>query len=186
MTTPYEVLFRKNEFIVPLKVFGCTCFVRDHRPSVGKLNPRAVKCIFVGYSSVQKGYKCWSHSERHLFVSMDVTFRESEPFYGEKTDLSSLFSSLDSPIIDSDHHEKESEASDIREGDNQPRRMEIVIESVSRSTNEPNSISVDEASREGENGHAQNVPAQQQLREIDVINGGSTSTQANDSTGLRL
>ena len=26
---------------------------------------------------------------------MDVTFRESEPFYGEKTDLSSLFESLD-------------------------------------------------------------------------------------------
>jgi len=186
MKTPYEMLFGKNEFIVPPKVFGCTCFVRDHRPSVGKLDPRAVKCIFVGYSSVQKGYKCWSPSERRLFVSIDVTFRESEPFYGEKTDLSSLFSSLDSPIIDSDHHEKESEASDIREGDNQPRRMEIVIESVSRSTNEPNSISVDEASREGENGHAQNVPAQQQLREIDVINGGSTSTQANDSTSLRL
>ena len=28
-------------------------------------------------------------------MSMDVTFRESEPFYGEKTDLSSLFESLD-------------------------------------------------------------------------------------------
>ena len=62
-------------------------------------------------------------------MSMDVTFRESEPFYGEKTDLSSLFSSLDSPIIGSDDQERESEASDIREGDNQPRRMEIVIES---------------------------------------------------------
>lgn len=68
-----------------------TCFVRDHRPSVGKLDPRAVKCIFVGYSSGQKGYKCWSSSDRRLFVSMDVTFRESIPFYGEKTDLSFMF-----------------------------------------------------------------------------------------------
>ena len=91
MKTPHEILFGKNEFIIPLKVFGCTCFVRDHRPSVGKLDPRAVKCIFVGYSSMQKGYKCWSPSERRLFVSMDVTFRESEPFYGEKTDLSFMF-----------------------------------------------------------------------------------------------
>jgi hypothetical protein len=35
----------------------------------------------------------------HLDVSMDVTFRESEPFYGEKIDLSSSFSNLDSPVI---------------------------------------------------------------------------------------
>ncbi|WVZ58981.1 hypothetical protein U9M48_009193 [Paspalum notatum var. saurae] len=71
---------------------------KDHRPSMGKLDPRAVKCIFVGYSSMQKGYKCWNPSERRLFVSMDVTFRESESFYGEKTDLSfmSEFNSVES------------------------------------------------------------------------------------------
>lgn len=91
MKTPCEMLLGENKFLVPPKVFGCTCFVRDHRPSVGKLDPRAVKCIFVGYSSGQKGYKCWSPSDRRLFVSMDETFRESIPFYGEKTDLSFMF-----------------------------------------------------------------------------------------------
>ena len=45
----------------------------------------------MGYSSSKKGYKCWCPTERRLFVSMDVTFRESKPYYGEKTDLSSLF-----------------------------------------------------------------------------------------------
>jgi hypothetical protein len=34
------------------------CFVQDNRPNVGKLNLRAVKYIFVGYSSTQKGYVC--------------------------------------------------------------------------------------------------------------------------------
>lgn len=63
MKTPYEMIFGRNEFIVLPKVFGCTCFVRDHRPLVGKLDPRAVKCIFIGYSSEQKGYKCRSPSE---------------------------------------------------------------------------------------------------------------------------
>jgi hypothetical protein len=48
MKTPYEMTFGENEFIVPLNVFGCMCFARDHRPSVGKLDPRAVKCIFLG------------------------------------------------------------------------------------------------------------------------------------------
>jgi len=59
MKSPDELMLGRREFKVPPKVFGCVCFVRDHRPSVGKLDPQAVKCIFVGYSSTQKGYKCW-------------------------------------------------------------------------------------------------------------------------------
>ena len=59
---------------------------------MGKLDPRAVKCVFVGYSATQKGYVCWSPVERRLFVSMDVTFRESEPYYS---------SEVMSPFVDS-------------------------------------------------------------------------------------
>lgn len=79
--TPIEMLKGENKFILPLKVFGCVCFVKDNRPALGKLDPRSVKCIFVGYSDTQKGYVCWSPVERKLFVSMDVTFREHEPYY---------------------------------------------------------------------------------------------------------
>lgn len=95
MKSPCEMLLGENIFLVPPKLFGCTCFVRDHRPSVGKLDPRALKCIFIGYPAGQRGYKCWSPAEQRRFVSMDVTFREAEPFYGEKTDLSALFEDLD-------------------------------------------------------------------------------------------
>ncbi|XBI69219.1 hypothetical protein VPH35_048321 [Triticum aestivum] len=82
--TPIECLYGSNSFIVPPKIFGCTCFVHDYRSSAGKLDPRAVKCIFVGYSSTKKGYRCWSPTERRFFVSMDVTFHEKEPFYSLK------------------------------------------------------------------------------------------------------
>ena len=43
---------------LPLKVFGCTVFV--HLPSHlrSKLDPRAEKCVFVGYAPNKKGYKC--------------------------------------------------------------------------------------------------------------------------------
>ena len=95
MKSPCELMFGETKFVVPPKLFGSTCFVRDHRPSVGKLDPRAVKCVFLGYYSSQQGYKCWCPSEKRRFVSMDVTFRESEPFYGESTDLSLLFGELD-------------------------------------------------------------------------------------------
>ena len=35
-------------------------------------------------------------------MSMDVTFRESKPFYGENTNLCSLFYDLDSPSMGGD------------------------------------------------------------------------------------
>ena len=54
-----------------------------------------------------------------------MTFRESEPFYGERTDLSSLFD-LDSPSMDDACREGELEASRIEEGE-QPR---VVVGSI--------------------------------------------------------
>jgi hypothetical protein len=64
MKSPCEMLLGENKFLVAPKVFGCTCFVRDHKPLVGKLDPQAVKCVSIGYPSGQKGYKCWSPIER--------------------------------------------------------------------------------------------------------------------------
>lgn len=63
------------------------CFVRDHRPSVGKLDPRAVRCIFIDYASSQKGYQCWDLIGRKLYASMDVTFREHEPYYATQVEV---------------------------------------------------------------------------------------------------
>jgi hypothetical protein len=99
MKTPCEMLWGEDKFVVPPKVFGCTCFVRDQRPSVGKLDPRVVKCIFVRYPTGQKGYKYLSPSERRFFISMEVTFQKSLPFYGERIDLSFMFEP-DSTSID--------------------------------------------------------------------------------------
>ena len=87
--TPYDQLFPNNSlFPIDPKVFGCTCFVRDVHPQVSKLDPKSLKCIFVGYSCVQKGYRCYYPTLRHSFVSTDVTFFETTPF-----SLSSLVTS---------------------------------------------------------------------------------------------
>jgi hypothetical protein len=53
--SPIECLTGEVTYVVPPRVFGCVCFVRDHIPFVGKLDPRALKCVFVGYSGKQKG-----------------------------------------------------------------------------------------------------------------------------------
>ena len=78
--TPYLQLFPNNSlFPIYPKVFRCTCFFRDVRPQVSKLDPISLKCIFVGFSLVQKGYKCYCFTLRHYFVSTDVTFFDTTP-----------------------------------------------------------------------------------------------------------
>jgi hypothetical protein len=45
------------------------------------MDPRARKYLFVGYSSTQKGYKCYHPHSGKLFVSMDVTFLKQEAYF---------------------------------------------------------------------------------------------------------
>ena len=51
--SPLETLKGQNTYTVPPKVFGCVCFV--HIKDAGKLDPRALRCVFIGYSPTQKG-----------------------------------------------------------------------------------------------------------------------------------
>ena len=79
--TPYHQLFPNNPlFPIDPKVFGCTCFVRDVCPQVSKLDSNSLKYIFVGYSRVQIGYKCYCPPLRRYFVSTDVAFFEITSF----------------------------------------------------------------------------------------------------------
>lgn len=52
--TPIEVWSGTPADYSQLKVFGCTAYAHVDN---GKLEPRAVKCLFLGYSSGVKGYK---------------------------------------------------------------------------------------------------------------------------------
>jgi hypothetical protein len=69
---------------LPLKIFGCTAFVHEHK-QISKLEPRAIKCVFVGYSPTQKGYKCFYPNSKRLLVTMDVTLFENKPFFLEQS-----------------------------------------------------------------------------------------------------
>ena len=58
------------------KVFGCECYVHLYPNQTKKLSSRALKCVFVGYSNSQKGYKCYFPTGKRIIVSKDVTFNE--------------------------------------------------------------------------------------------------------------
>ena len=104
--TPYHILFPNGPmFPIEPRIFGCTCFVCSH---VSKLDSKSLKCIFLGYSRVQKGYRCYCPSLRRYLVSIDVTFLENVPFsllsthtsQREEDDL--LVYTLASPIVSPD------------------------------------------------------------------------------------
>ena len=65
---------------IPLRVFEYSAFVHIHSQHRGKLDARAKKCIFVGYSSNKKGFKCYCPSSKNFFHSMDVSF-ENIPYF---------------------------------------------------------------------------------------------------------
>lgn len=64
--TPLEVLSPHHSTAkgVSPKVFGCVCFVHIHGPTRSKLDPKSLKCVFVGYSPTQKGYKYYHPPSR--------------------------------------------------------------------------------------------------------------------------
>nr|ABA93547.1 retrotransposon protein, putative, Ty1-copia subclass [Oryza sativa Japonica Group] len=57
-----------------LRVFGCTAYAHVDN---GKLEPRANKCIFLGYPSSVKGYKLWCPETKKVVISRNIVFHES-------------------------------------------------------------------------------------------------------------
>jgi len=72
--TPKEKFTCKKPDVSHLRVFGCIAYVHVPDEKRSKLEPKAEKCIFIGYSSEQKGYRCFNPSTRKLQVSRDVVF----------------------------------------------------------------------------------------------------------------
>ena len=69
-----------------LKVFDCIAYVHVSDERRTKLDPKAEKCVFIGYSLEQKGYKCYNPVTREVRVSRDVVFYELASWYGDVKD----------------------------------------------------------------------------------------------------
>ncbi|CAL9016991.1 unnamed protein product [Prunus brigantina] len=66
---------------LPPKVFGCVAYVHVYTHQRSKLDHCALRCVFIGYSSTQKGYKCYHPPTQKVHVTSDVTFHEEVPYY---------------------------------------------------------------------------------------------------------
>jgi hypothetical protein len=79
--TPYEMLHGQPPDYEHLKVFGSLCYAYNQGRKGDKFASRSRKCVFVGFSYGQKGWKVYDLEREVFFVSRDVDFVETEfPF----------------------------------------------------------------------------------------------------------
>ncbi|RVX00109.1 Retrovirus-related Pol polyprotein from transposon TNT 1-94 [Vitis vinifera] len=97
---PHSLLFPDQPlYFLPPRVFGCTCFVHILTPGQDKLSAKAMKCLFLGYSRLQKGYRCYSLETHRYFISVDVTFFEDSPFFSTTSESLPVSEVLPIPIV---------------------------------------------------------------------------------------
>ncbi|RVW65791.1 Retrovirus-related Pol polyprotein from transposon RE2 [Vitis vinifera] len=97
---PHSLLFPDQPlYFLPPRVFGCTCFVHILTPGQDKFSAKAMKCLFLGYSRLQKGYRCYSLETHRYFISADVTFFEDSPFFSTTSESLPVSEVLPIPIV---------------------------------------------------------------------------------------
>ncbi|KAG8480092.1 hypothetical protein CXB51_025341 [Gossypium anomalum] len=72
--TPQEVWSSNPANYSDLKIFGCPAYAHIDN---GELEPRSIKCVFLGYKAGVKGYKLWCPENRKVVISRDVVFDET-------------------------------------------------------------------------------------------------------------
>jgi len=89
--TPLQILATQTNIplvqMLPPRVFGCSVFVHIPKANKTKFDPCAEKCVFVGYATHQKGYRCYNPITHRVYVTMDCDFLESEYFFSSQLDV---------------------------------------------------------------------------------------------------
>lgn len=84
MVTPIlhiSSLFEKLYNVIPdldsLRVFGCTCYplMTPHR--MDKLQPKTIRCVFIGFANGYKGYICYNATLKKCIISRHIIFEET-------------------------------------------------------------------------------------------------------------
>jgi hypothetical protein len=98
--TPFEAWFNKKPSLDHLRIFGCNAYAHVPSQKRRKLDARAKRYIFVGYSSQSKGYRLWNSATKEIIISRDVTFDErwnsdASVFDGSVTEAAEMMETME-------------------------------------------------------------------------------------------
>lgn len=72
--SPYELWYNKEAKVDHLHIFGSEVFIHIPKEKRHKLDPKAAKCMFVGYDDHSKGHRVWNPKTGKIEISRDVVF----------------------------------------------------------------------------------------------------------------
>ncbi|WCJ28653.1 Retrovirus-related Pol polyprotein from transposon RE1 [Euphorbia peplus] len=97
--TPHEMLYGTQPQYEQLRVFGCNAYAVNAEVNRGKFDDRSHKCIYIGHSPGQKGWKLYDLTTNKICVSRDVHFLENQFHYQSSTASSSQLQSVSLPVV---------------------------------------------------------------------------------------
>ena len=74
--TPYELWFGKVPNMSYLRIWGCNAYVK--RETSNNLEPRSIRCIFVGYPKETASYYFFQKEENRVFIARKAEFLEKD------------------------------------------------------------------------------------------------------------
>ncbi|GJS00484.1 retrovirus-related pol polyprotein from transposon TNT 1-94, partial [Tanacetum coccineum] len=74
--TPYEHLHNKLPDLSFFHVFGALCYPTNDSENLGKLQPKAVIGIFIGYAPTKKAFRIYNKRTRRIIETIHVDFDE--------------------------------------------------------------------------------------------------------------
>jgi histone deacetylase 1/2 len=77
LESPTERLLKITPNYDALRTFGCACWPNLCPYNTRKLALRSKRCVFLGYSPLNKGVKCLDVSTGHVYISRDIVFDEN-------------------------------------------------------------------------------------------------------------
>lgn len=96
--SPYFELFGRQPNYKFLRTFGSACYPWTRPYNSSKLQPRSVRCVFLGYDSTAKGYRFFDPLSKWVYISRYVLFWENVfPF--ASSSQSNASACPDAPIL---------------------------------------------------------------------------------------
>ncbi|KAF3624379.1 hypothetical protein FXO37_31371 [Capsicum annuum] len=74
--TSFEFLYDQKPNVSHFQVFGSVCHVHIPKSSRTKLDPKTKRCMFIGYDSCRKRWKCMDPKTKRFVTSTDIVFDE--------------------------------------------------------------------------------------------------------------